>query len=323
MLASYISGIVATLTPCTIVIIPVFIYRFGLYAEKNSKKLIKELFLTLFGFILGLFVTALLFNQLLNSPLNNLLRLILGTAFIILGVLQLANKFSLNLIKNYSNSLVLGFVLPWAISFSPCVLPFFATIVAGGIDSGEIFIRISMFGLGLLSPAILVSIMGNRMMQMMKKTTPFMGKIEKYSGVLLIGTGIYLNFEILNIRTLDITIATIFFSILILFAAYTIFIKNKLINIPNILMFISFGILSYIFFNHCYGKTTHNPDTLKPIPGVTSSYQMSQCGAKTGECEVCNRCATLFTVAAFIGSAGYLLASSKYFTSRNFKKHLK
>jgi len=317
MLASYISGIVATLTPCTIVIIPVFIYRFGLYAEENTRKLIKELSLTLMGFLIGLFATASLFNQLLNSPLNNLLRLLLGTVFIILGVLQLANKFSLNLIKSHSNSFVLGFILPWAISFSPCVLPFFFFFFAGGVSGGDVFVRISMFGLGLLSPAILVSIMGNRMMQMMKKTTPLMGKIEKFSGLLLIATGIYLNFEMLNIRSLDIAIATIFFSTLILFAAYTVFIKNKLINIPNILMFISFGIFSYIFFNHCYGEIKHNPDTLKPIPGITTTYQISQCGAETGECEVCNRCATLFTTAALIGSVGYLLADSKYFNKKS------
>lgn len=315
MITSYISGIIATLTPCTVVIIPIFLYRFGIWGENKSKNYWLSILKTILGFFLSLIVIGVFFEKFSNGNLSSIFRLTLGTIIIAGGVLQLAGMIHFKGMSNVSNTFVLGLVLPWIISFSPCVLPIFLAMVANSSMSGKFLLSIISFGFGILSPALLSALMGKTIFDLLKKTTQVIAKLEKYSGFLMIGSGIYLNFQTLSIVKLDIIITSVFFSLIILGIAYFTFIVQKQIRKSSILILIGFVILWISVVFNCYSSILENPITGNYMNEVVSCQQYAD-----EPCEICNRCATLFSIAALFGASGYIMSQGGW---DKIKKNLK
>ncbi len=304
MITAFITGIATALTPCTIVIIPIFLYRFGIWGKDESKILFKDIFLTIFGFMISLMSVGIIFEYVINSNIFNAVRLILGTLFIILGVLQIFNKLNINIVTKSSNSFVLGLLFPWVLSFSPCVLPIFTAFLSSQISTGQIIIKLLVFGLGVLTPAILISVIGNRLFEIFKKGSKAFYLIEKFSGVIIVLSGIYLNFQLLDIKSLDIAISSMIFLFIIIFSAYLVFIKQRRINLANILMFLSFLILWGTFSFNCYNEAMHR-QTLNSIRLDINQYS---CVRDNGNCKECMRCAKLFSLSAILGSIGFVIS---------------
>lgn len=306
MLAAFISGIATALTPCTIVIIPIFLYRYGIWGNKDKKILVKDILLVLFGFIASFLLIGLVFDRISNSDFYNLVRLLLGTAFIVMGVLQFAGKFSINILNKVSNSFVLGFLLPWTLSFSPCVLPIFSAFLALNVSEGVIYIKLLIYALGILTPGVLVAILGNKLFEFMKRSGKAFSLIEKLSGIIIIVSGVYLNFQILDIRQMDIIIAGITFALVLLVSGYIVFVIQKKTTLSSVLMFLSIFILWIIFIFNCYKETLPiNSSNQKVL-----AKEVVSCGLQEEPCEICKRCATLFSIAAILGGSGYLLSQS-------------
>lgn len=314
MFQSFVFGLIASLTPCTIVLIPIFLYRFGMWGSEKNNVLYKELLLTLGGFILSFLTIGFLFNLVFSSPYISVFRFVIGGLLVLFGFLQLFGLYNFANSSKVNNPFLLGLLLPWFVSFSPCVIPFFGITLTSGLASGELFLTVFLFGLGLLLPSILVSIIGERFMFLLRKTTKTMASVEKYSGLLIIFAGIYLNFQIMEFKNTDLYIVSAFFAIFTLVGFYFVFIKNKLINLPNILMFISLIILSVAMFSNCKNKIYQSHlDNLLAGRGfqlentafVKDGYS---CSGEIANCEVCKRCAILFSTSVFLGSLGFVLS---------------
>lgn len=305
MFTAFISGIATALTPCTIVLIPIFLYRFGIWGEKETKINLRALLLTIFGFLISLLIIGITFHHISNSQFFNLVKLILGTTFIIIGVLQLTGNLNLNFTHPTSNSFLLGAVLPWTISFSPCVLPIFTAFLSSESSDGITYLKILSFGTGILTPAFSVALFGNKLFEVFKKGSRGLAFIERFSGLIIIGAGIYLNFQMLDIRDMDILVAGILFGLVILgLAYYVLFVKQK-ITISNLLIIFSITLMWFAFTYNCYNKTAHTQRITN-----NSSSEALICDLEKS-CEACNRCAILFSVAAIIGSTGYVVMNGR------------
>lgn len=313
MLQSFILGILASLSPCTIVLIPVFLYRFGLVSSVNHKTLYKDLVLSLIGFLVSLIFVGLFFNILFTSVYVNVFRFIVGGGLIVLGFLQLFGIYTFSSKSKINNPFLFGLFLPWFISFSPCVIPFFALTLSSGLVTGEIIVDILLFGLGVLAPSFFVAIIGDRFMALLKKSRSIMTVIEKYSGILIILAGIYLNFQIIAFEKIDLYFVLAFMLVLVAFAIYIVFIKHKLISIANILMFASMFIIVYIMFFNCKSSiyNNHLNELLSGKGFRTLNYNNQedyQCSHLDTDCEVCRECANLFSVSVVLGSIGFIFS---------------
>ncbi len=312
MIGAYLTGLTAGLTPCTVVIYPLFLYRFGVWGDKKSKVLLKEILLTLMGFLLSLVLTGLVFDFLSKSEVFNALRLILGTLLVVLGVLQLAGKFSVSVFKRVTNPFLLGFTLPFVLSFSPCVFPFFTSLLPASLSSGSVLMSILSFGMGLISPALLMAFLGNRILNLAQKGGRFFYYIEKFSGLIVIFSGIYLSLQILEIKSLDIIFASVFFGVFILLTAYYSFWVKKRFNLANLLMFLATVILWFVFSFHCYTSAVNEVRDFEFKGGQSVSAVTSQCSGEPEECPLCQRCAILFGLAALLGSAGFVISERSF-----------
>ena len=301
MLAAFVSGIVASLTPCTIVIIPVLLYRFGLNKDKSIKWV--ELIQLLVGFITGFFVIASLINVLNSNLIYNISRIVLATTFILLGISQLLGKLTFNSIKSISNPLLLGLLLPIMVNLSPCVLPIFASFIGFGLSINS-FILVVAFAFGMLFPAVLVVILGKSMYKLLYKGSAIIGRVERFFGILLVFSGVYLNFQVLNLTRLDIILTIVFFVGLTSFFTYQVFFKNKMFNLANVLMLIAFLILGYIVLHNCYNDVI-----------IYRELVINACGKSY--CKVCTKCAKLFTVSTFLGVFGYYMSLKTDFNIKN------
>lgn len=306
MFTAFILGISTAITPCTIAIIPIFLYRFGIWGNKDKKVLARELGLALLGFVLSLLAVGLAYDSILNSDFSEVFKLVLGTGLIIVGVLQLVHRFNLSFLQNSTNSFFLGALFPWTISLSPCVVPIFTGFLVSELEAG-LTLKFILFGIGMLTPAVLVSIIGNKLFEIMKKGSKAFRVVEKLSGLLIIFSGIYLNFQVLDLREYDIVIASIIFLIMILVTAYITFVQNGNFTVARLIMFVAVLILWAVFSFNCYNEVGHTSD----FDAMKYTDEVVACGVEK-ECEVCKRCAILFSIAALVGSSGYVLSTTRY-----------
>ncbi len=301
MIFAYISGVLSVLTPCTIVLLPIFLYRFGINRD-DSKVLIKDLLWAAVGFIVGVAGVALFMNLVAASNYASIIRAIIGMMLIIIGVLHLFGKYRFSMSGHNLHPLLWGLVLPWSVSLSPCVMPIFSSFISVSLVSGEVWLKIISFALGLISPAIVIAMIGNKAMELLGKSANLMSKIEKYSGLLLVLSGIYLNFQMMKIEIIDLTIVTLFFALTFILVVVALRRSGRLLTLGGMSFIVSLLILLTVVVTNCrhnmYGEVAEDID----------SEDEMHCSTKQGfECEVCKRCAVLFTVSAFTGVGGFLL----------------
>jgi cytochrome c biogenesis protein CcdA len=310
MLFAYLSGILSVLTPCTIVLLPIFLYRFGINND-DSKVLFKDLAWAILGFIVGVAMVAVTLNFLSASDYAGVIRSVIGMVLIILGVLHLVGRYRVSIAQNKLHPLFWGLILPWSVSLSPCVMPIFSSFLSVSLVSGEVWLKIVSFALGLLSPAILIAVIGSKATNLLKKSAGIMQKIEKYSGLLLIISGVYLNFQMMKIRFVDLTVVGVFFGAMFLFLVFGLWKSKRLFSFGGISFLISIFLLFTLVLTNCRHnmyETAGGVGTNRNTAVADLETEM-QCSADKGlDCPVCKRCAVLFSFAALSGAGGYLLA---------------
>lgn len=240
-----LAGVVAAFTPCTLALIPIFLYRFGIWGgEPNSKGnqksdirfVAKELGLLLIGYMLSFVAFGWLLNGLFGSDFINIVRLTLGSLLVFFGLMQLGGQISFSFINKVSNPLVTGAIIPLIISLSPCVLPVIAPLVAGSGSTGSSVLTFTLFGIGILIPAIVLSIGGNRLIKYFRKSSKLVANIERFSAILILASGIYLSAQLINITGSEVAISALVMLILILGVAYSIFRIPSRRTVRNIAM---------------------------------------------------------------------------------------
>jgi cytochrome c biogenesis protein CcdA len=316
MLFAYLSGILSVLTPCTIVLLPIFLYRFGIN-RSDSKVLFKDLILVTIGFILGVAGVSIFMHFVVASDYASIIRTIIGMLLIVLGVLHLFGKYNVSFMKNDLHPIWWGLLLPWSISLSPCVMPIFSSFLSVSIVSGKVWLKIIFFALGLISPAIIIAIIGNKAMNILSKSSEFMATIEKYSGILLVLSGIYLNFQMMRFKTFDLIIVTVFFVLMMAAVTFALYKSDKLFSFGGISFVTSLLVLLTLVITNCKNNIFENGFNKDQNVRHGQEYEQHQgemqCAADKGlDCEICKRCAVLFSVSALSGVGGYILVESPY-----------
>jgi len=155
-------------------------------------------------------------------------------------------------------------------------------------------------------------------MRLLKKTERVMFHIEKYSGVLIILAGIYLNFQIVQFKSSDLYLVGAVFVFFATLALYTIFIKKSLINKVNIIMFLTFIVISYGLFLNCKNAIYREHVSylldgsgfmILNEKGINLPTNPYQCDSEKSVCRVCNQCSTLFSISVILGSLAFGLST--------------
>jgi hypothetical protein len=263
--------------------------------------LIKDLIWVSLGFVLGVSGVALAMNFLAVSEFSSVIRAIVGMILIIIGVLHLFGKYRFSFLADKDlHPIFWGIILPWSVSLSPCVMPIFSSFLSLSLTSGSAWLNIIFFSLGLISPAIVVSVIGNKAIQLLNKSAGFMSDFEKFSGILLVASGVYLNFQVMRLKVVDLTFIAVFFLLMIVLVILGLRKSKRLFSLGGISFVISLIVLLSIVITNC----RFNMYDLEVITESDSQH----CDAdRSLDCPVCRRCAILFTISALAGVNGYLI----------------
>ncbi len=207
-------GVISSVTPCTIAIFPIFLYRFGLWnKEVNAKRNYVGLAMAAAGFLLSFTLAGLVLQQIILSSFANVLRLLLGTVIVFIGMLQVLQRLNLQTVSKFSNPFLLGAFLPWLLSFSPCVLFFSALLFTNAssvtaAQQASTAFQFFLFALGMLTPVIVFVIGGNGLLRFVQRRS---GKVfqwfEKISSWLIILAGLYLSSQLVQITSSEVLAA--------------------------------------------------------------------------------------------------------------------
>jgi len=301
MFASFLAGLVASLTPCVVVLFPIVFYRF--FHEEHKEW--KSFSLFVVGFLASFLVFGFIFQGLLTSGLENGIRLGLGIIFLGLGILALLNKINPMNFPLIKNTFLLGASFALILSFSPCTIPYLGVLISLGSQT-EIIINILMFGLGLIVPAFAFAFFGKRMIEFIAKKGEIFEKINKLMSLVLILSGAYMAISITAFAHKDTYVVGLMLLLLfaiVLKAFFVINSKKDLVKVKNILLLIALiGIIfaTIIHCNHFVSDYAHlDNDNIS-------------CSLNPGTCEVCQQCAMIFGVATLIGIVAIALSKKKF-----------
>ncbi len=204
-----VAGIVSFLSPCVLPIVPPYLaFMTGssmeeIQAGKSKKVIIASLFFvmglsTVFMF-LGIAASAigrsLLQFQSEMTIVGGVIIIIFGLHF--LGIFRIPFLYREARIESnskggtYFSAYILG--LAFAFGWTPCIGPILGTILLLVAEEGSILKGMAMMGayaIGLGLPFLLAAVFINRAIGVMNNLKRHMGKIEKFSGALLVLIGV-------------------------------------------------------------------------------------------------------------------------------------
>jgi len=210
-IVSYIAGLLSFLSPCVLPLVPIyFFYITGISAREikekslTSKERIK-IFVNSILFIAGFASVFILIGAASAHLIGNIfaykwVNILMAVIIIIFGI-NVAGFIKFNFLQyekrlNLQNAgaFLLGF--SFAFGWTPCIGPIFGTII--GMAATEPTKSISMmvlYTLGLATPFILMALFTVWSMKLIEKMKNYMWIIEKVSGFLLIGVGVYILYK--------------------------------------------------------------------------------------------------------------------------------
>jgi thiol:disulfide interchange protein len=293
---SYISGIVTAFTPCVIVLMPIMLYRFF----NKDKKQWRSFAFFIIGFLISYVVLSYLLAGIFTSQVQNGFKLGLGLLFVVLGILSFIERLNTLDLPAANNPFVLGLVFSIIAASNPCALPYFSIIVANSLPT-LLIINILLFGLGIITPSIFFGLIGQKMINLAKKSGKFFHSIHKLMSIILIASGIYLALSIKSMMMNDLYVVGGMLALTFFIVIRSFFIindKKELLNIKNILLLLSLLLIIFVAIYHC--NNTIVSSGIVHTDGVCSADDVLSC-------PVCTRCITIFGIAAFLGFIGLFL----------------
>lgn len=210
LLVSFLGGVVASISPCSLAMLPVVIGYIGGYANQPLSKTVAQLF----SFIIG---TAIVFStigiicaltgKVFVSIAGNYFMLIIAAILMIMGlnligILDMQIPSLINKIpQSKGNSIFLYPMLlgaTFAIAGTPCSTPILAGIMSVASVSSNIIIAISMLFLFSIGQGIILVIAGifTSLIKQFGKVIEFSELLLKISGFILILASLYFYYEI-------------------------------------------------------------------------------------------------------------------------------
>ena len=210
-LASFLGGVLTSVTPCSLALLPIIVGYIGGYSKDSTARVaLQALF-----FVLGLSVVfsvigliCALTGKVLGSFSTEYFTLIIASILLIMGLkLTEILDFEFPIIvkqipQGNSHSLLYAFLLGMLIAFagSPCSTPILASIMTIATVSSNIIFSILLlfsFALGqcviIIMAGLFTSLLKNSQ-KIIKYTTTSM----KISGMILIAVAIYLYYQIFS-----------------------------------------------------------------------------------------------------------------------------
>ena len=272
LLGFFISGLLLSLTPCVLPMVPILS---GIIISSNPKNSIK---LTL-SYVAGITFTYTLLGiiagmtgTLLSSSLQNT-NFILFAGFLYLifaiamfGLFELTmpsniqNKIT-NILQNFKlensfNVFVLGLIS--SLILSPCVAPPLAAAILYIGQSNDLILgggSLFFMSLGMSVPLLAIGISS---IKIIPKPGPWMLNVKRLLGFILLAMSIYITRPLLS----ELVYFYSLFLILIIFSIYFIWFNRKTTRNTNlILTIISLTIISVIIFQTkpMWGSSNHEP----------------------------------------------------------------
>jgi cytochrome c-type biogenesis protein len=206
---AFFAGIISFISPCVLPLIPGYVsFICGTTLndlDLKSKKFIlqKSLFFSL-GFSLvfiSLGATAtfvgsfLLHNSQILSIISGILIIFFGIYLLELIQVNFLNKNFGNYNIKYSNNLLFPFMVGIGFGFgwTPCIGPILGSILAYASMENSIYkgvLLLGVYALGLAIPFVVSSLIIKKFLIVSKKSKSYLSKIKKFSGIVLLITGI-------------------------------------------------------------------------------------------------------------------------------------
>ena len=206
---AFFAGIISFISPCVLPLIPGYVsFICGTTLndlDLKSKKFIlqKSLFFSL-GFSLvfiSLGATAtfigsfLLHNSQILSIISGILIIFFGIYLLELIQVNFLNKNFGNYNIKYSNNPLFPFMVGIGFGFgwTPCIGPILGSILAYASMENSIYkgvLLLGVYALGLAVPFVVSSLIIKKFLIVSKKSKSYLSKIKKFSGIILLITGI-------------------------------------------------------------------------------------------------------------------------------------
>jgi cytochrome c-type biogenesis protein len=206
---AFFAGIISFISPCVLPLIPGYVSFICGTAlndlDLKSKKFIlqKSLFFSL-GFSLvfiALGATAtfigsfLLHNSQILSIISGIVIIFFGIYLLELIQINFLNKNFGNYNIKYSNNLLFPFIVGIGFGFgwTPCIGPILGSILAYASMENSVYkgvLLLSVYSLGLAIPFVVSSLIIKKFLIISKKSKSYLNKIKKFSGIVLLITGI-------------------------------------------------------------------------------------------------------------------------------------
>ena len=206
LILAFVAGILSFLSPCILPIIPGFIaFLSGTTSKEKPSR--KDTFLNSLFFVLGFSIIFALMGVLLNTFLQGasyeiqtwLSRIggviIITFALHILGLIQIPFLMQEHKIDikgkagTYSTSFLFG--ASFAVGWSPCVGALLGSVLALAVTKpGIAFGLLTLYGLGLGLPFLIVGLFTNQAIKVLNKSKVFLKYFNYVVGILLIILGI-------------------------------------------------------------------------------------------------------------------------------------
>ena len=206
---AFLAGIISFLSPCVLPLIPGYVsFICGTTLNEldlKSKNFIfkKALFFS-FGFslvfiFLGATVTFigsfLLHNSQILSTISGSLIIFFGIFLSGLIKINFLNKNFKDYQIKFSNNLLFPFIVGIGFGFgwTPCIGPILGSILAYTAMENSLYMGIlllSFYSLGLAVPFVISSLIIKKFLIFSKKSKSYLSKIKKFSGIILLITGI-------------------------------------------------------------------------------------------------------------------------------------
>ncbi len=212
LFSAFIAGILSSLSPCNLGLLPLIIAYIGGYSKEGNKKL----FVQMLSFSLGLsFVLSIIgvlcafTGRAFSGVSSPILILVLASIFVLMG-LNLVGILEINypvLIKKIPQNKANGyFVFPFligcvfALASSPCATPILASLLALATVSKNMLLSLSLFFLFALGQCLVIILFAlfTSVLKNAQKFARFSSILMKISGIILIGAGIYIYYKIFS-----------------------------------------------------------------------------------------------------------------------------
>lgn len=206
LIASFIGGVIASLSPCSLAMLPLIIGYVGGYSKETPFRT----FLQLCCFILG---TAIVFTligiacaltgNVFSSAMGGYFTVLIASLLLVMGLklLDILEFETPTIIKamptNSTNSIFVYPVLlgiTFALAGTPCSTPILAGIMAFAAIGKNLSLAILMLFLFALGQGVILILAGlfTSSLKNFRALSSFTGILLKFSGVLLIGVGVFL-----------------------------------------------------------------------------------------------------------------------------------